>query len=124
MSLPNALSHIEARLQEMQTALLSSEPAEFEQAAKTLHATAVQLAQALQQAPDAPKDWPPEIHDRIRAIGQGLNLVRDQLARVLALTQQQAASLLPPSDAGVTYGSGRPGVANGATLARIYRAPG
>ena len=107
----------------MQTALLSSDPQKLEAATKTLHTTAVQLAQALQQAPDAPKEWPPEIHTRIRAIGAGLNLVRDGLARVLALTDQQTASLLPPTE-GVTYGSGRPGTLNGASLARIYRAPG
>lgn len=109
------LSAIEAQLQDMQTALLSLDPQALQALAQQLRDAAGALAQ-LQQA--APQGWTSEVRLRVQAIASALGLVRDQLARVLALTQQQAASLLPPLD-GVTYG---PQKTTGP--ARIYRAPG
>ncbi len=106
MAAQDPLSLIEAQLQELQAALLSSDPMGFEHGAQALRQAAAALAAAPASDPE-----------RIQAIARQLAQLRDQLARVLALTQQQAAALLPPVDA-VTYG----GPASNA--ARIYRAPG
>lgn len=112
MSLDDTLSLIEAQLQDMQAALLSSDPQVFEQTATQLRQAALMLAQALGAG------VPAGAAQRVQAIGARLSMVRNQLARVLALTERQAASLLPPVQ-GVTYGP-----SSGAQGARIYRAPG
>ena len=54
---------------------------------------------------------------RIQALGTRLALVRDQLARVAALADRQAATVLPPVEPS-TYGSPK------GSAARIYRAAG
>ena len=112
MSLDDTLSLIEAQLQEMQAALVSSDPQALEHAAAQLSQAAATLAQALAAG------VPAGVAQRVQAIATQLNLVRNQLARVLALTERQAASLLPPVQ-GVTYGP-----SSSAQGARIYRAPG
>ena len=112
MSIDNTLSLIEAQLQDMQAALLSSDPQTLEQTAAQLRQAAATLAQA------SGAGLPADAGERVQAIATQLNLVRNQLARVLALTERQAASLLPPVE-GVTYGP-----SSGARGARIYRAPG
>lgn len=110
------LSLIEAQLQELQAALLSSDAPALEQGAQVLRQAAAALLQAQSTQPLGPTHAA-----RVRALAGQLGQLRDQLARALALTQQQAQSLLPPID-DVTYGpdSGRAG----APGARIYRAPG
>lgn len=117
MSLDDTLTSIEAQLQHMHAALLSDDPLVLERTAPQLREAAIALAQALAQSP-----WgdgaPDSVAQRVQAIGRQLSLLRDQLARVLALTERQAASLLPPVE-GVTYGP-----ASGTVGARIYRAPG
>lgn len=113
MPLDDTLSSIEAQLQGMQAALLSSDPQTLERTAAQLRQAATTLAQAL--GPGAPQG----AAERVQDIARRLTLVRDQLARVLALTERQAASLLPPAQEGVTYG---PSMASPG--ARIYRAPG
>ena len=115
MSLDDTLTSIEAQLQDMQAALLASNPQAFEDTAVQLRGAAMALAQALAPVAGALE---PAATQRVQAIGRQLALVRDQLARVMALTERQAASLLPPVE-GVTYGP-----SSGAAGARIYRAPG
>ncbi|MBS0291674.1 MAG: hypothetical protein JSS01_04020 [Proteobacteria bacterium] len=112
-SLDDTLSAIETQLLDMQAALLSSDPQSLEQTAGELRQAATTLAQAL-----ASNLVPPGAGERVQAIAQQLGLLRNQLARVLALTERQAASLLPPMQ-GVTYGP-----STGAQGPRIYRAPG
>ena len=123
MSLEATLSTVEAQLQDVQDALLATDPLSLEKAATQLRGAATVLAQALGGA-DARKAPPTDDQTRrIRAIGTRLSALRDQLARLLALTERQAASLLPPVPGVVTYGSsglGQPGSQG----ARIYRAPG
>lgn len=115
MSLDDTLTSIEAQLQDMQAALLASNLQTFEDTAVQLRGAAMALAQALAPVAGALE---PAAAQRVQAIGRQLTLVRDQLARVMALTERQAASLLPPVE-GVTYGP-----SSGAVGARIYRAPG
>lgn len=102
---------IEAQLQQLQAALLSTDPLALEQGAQTLREAATVLLQLRGQGLDA------AAQQHLQALALQLSQVRDQLARVLALTQQQAATLLPPADT-FTYGP------SSATPARIYRAPG
>ncbi len=116
MSLEATLSTVEAQLQSVQDALLATDPLTLEKAAVQLRAAATELAQALGGSGVQPDDGQAR---RIRAIGARLPLLRDQLARVLALTERQTAALLPPVPGVVTYGGSR-----GQTAARIYRGPG
>lgn len=111
MAAQDPFSPIEAQLQALQAALLSSDPLTLEQGAQALRETAAALAQAQGQPLD-------ELGQaRLRTIARQLAHLREQLARVLALSERQAASLLPPVDP-VTYGP------TSSTPARIYRAPG
>ncbi|GAB2748039.1 hypothetical protein GCM10027019_28860 [Melaminivora jejuensis] len=102
---------IEAQLQQLQAALLSSDPLALEQGAQTLREAAAALVQLRGQGLDG------AAQQRLQALALQLSQVRDQLARVLALTQQRAVALLPPAES-FTYGPAS------ATPARIYRAPG
>ncbi|AVP56849.1 hypothetical protein [Pulveribacter suum] len=111
MAAQDPLSPIEAQLQQLQAALLSSDPLTLEQGAHALREAAAALVQARAQPLDEPAQ------QRLRTVARELSQLREQLARVLALSERQAASLLPPVDA-VTYGPAS------ATPARIYRAPG
>lgn len=126
MSLEATLSTVEAQLQDVQDALLATDPLSLEKAATQLRGAATLLAQALGGAAGGVggRTEPPSDDQarRIRAIGARLPALRDQLARLLALTERQAASLLPPVPGVVTYGSGLG--QSGAQGARIYRAPG
>lgn len=111
-SSPDPLSLIEAQLQDLQAALVASDALNFEQGAQALRQAAMGLAALQGLSHDA------QAAARIERLARQLLQLRDQLARVLALTQAQAATLLPPAET-VTYG---PSSAAGG--ARIYRAPG
>ncbi|GAA6121298.1 hypothetical protein [Acidovorax sp. FG27] len=124
MSLEATLSTVETQLQDVQDALMATDPLALEQAATQLRVAATTLSQALAGSGSGAQASPltEAQTQRIRAIGTRLPLLRDQLARLLALTERQAASLLPPAQGVMTYGSGPgQGAARGA---RIYRAPG
>ena len=115
-----SLSSIEAQLQDTQAALVATDPLSLEHAATRLREAAAAFAQALADAP-ARDAWPEAARQRVQAVAAGLGLLRDQLARVMVLTERQAASLLPPLE-GVTYG--KEGIAPTPVGARIYRSPG
>lgn len=122
MSLEATLSTVETQLQDVQEALLATDPLALEPAATQLRSAAMTLSQALACQAGTPLAPTDEQARRIRAIAARLPTLRDQLARLLALTERQAASLLPPAQGVVTYGNGTgQGSARGA---RIYRAPG
>ena len=110
---PSPLEALEAQVRELQEALVSARPADVERQAQAVRGATAALADWLARIPPPPE----ATRQRILALGAQLNGTRDQLARVLSLTSQQAASLLPPDDL-VTYGPA------GASKARIYRAPG
>lgn len=116
-----SLAAVEAQLQEVRTALLAADPLSLEPATAQLRAAALALAHALERAP-ARALWPEGAEARVKAIGTELTMQRDQLARLLALTERQAASLLPPLAGVATYGSNA--APRASTGARIYRAPG
>lgn len=112
---PSPLQLLEAQILELQTALVASDPARVEQHAQSVRRSMAALADWLTQTPAG--ELPPDTRQRALALGAQLSSTRDQLARVLAITSQQAASLLPPVET-VTYGSAA------SNKARIYRAPG
>ncbi len=116
MSLESTLSQVEAQLNQAQGALAALDPLTLENAIALLRHAAQAFAQALAAAPERSR-WPSGLAERVQAAAAQLGRLRDQLARVQALTAQQAASVLPPVD-GVTYGPSQ------ASLARIYRKPG
>jgi len=121
MPLEASLSAVEAQLQDVKAALLATDPLTLEKATAQLRAAATSLSQALERS-SARASWPEGVDRRVQAIGAELTMQRDQLARLLALTDRQAASLLPPVAGVATYGSNA--TTRPAAAARIYRAPG
>ncbi len=117
MPVGTPLERLEAALAELQASIASpSSPDGVPAHAQAVRAAMGALADWVAQTPaDAlPHDFAP----RMQALGAQLGSTREQLARVLAITGQQAASLLPPAEDAVTYGP------SSASKARIYRAPG
>ncbi|QEA12597.1 hypothetical protein [Comamonas flocculans] len=104
-----ALDTLEAALAELQAALAdpASPPHMLEQRAHALRQAMTACADALDGTPAA---WPPDAARRLHAVGARLASTREQLARVLAITAQQAASLLPHTQE-LTYGPGASGKA-------------
>jgi hypothetical protein len=117
----NSLSDIEAQLQEVEAALMATDPLTLEQAARRLREAVIACSQLMEDA-GASASWPESMARRMQALATRLGLLREQLARVQALTERQTAALLPPVQ-DVTYDmTGSPAPA--ANKARIYRAPG
>ena len=115
MPVGTPLEQLEAALAELQASIVSPSPDAVPAHAQAVRAAMGALADWIAQAPDSER--PHDFAARVQALGAQLGSTREQLARVLAITGQQAASLLPPADA-VTYGP------SSASKARIYRAPG
>ena len=116
MTFEAILAAAEEKVQAASDALLAADPLKLEQCSGLLRDAAAALAQLVQrqegtQAIDAASV------QRIQALGTRLALVRDQLARVAALADRQAATVLPPVEPS-TYGSPK------GSAARIYRAAG
>lgn len=115
MTFQAILAAAEEKVQAASDALLAADPIKLEQCSGLLRDAAAALAQLVQrqgaQAIDAGSV------QRIQALGTRLALVRDQLARVAALADRQAATVLPPVEPS-TYGSPK------GSAARIYRAAG
>lgn len=108
------LEQLEAALAELQASIASPNPDGVPAHAQAVRAAMGALADWVAQTPA--DTLPHDFTLRMQALGAQLGSSREQLARVLAITGQQAASLLPPADA-VTYGPAS------ASKARIYRAP-
>jgi len=115
MTLEQLIAGAEENAQAAADALLAADPLSLERCSTLLRESAAALAQA---APQGVTD--PALAKRLRALGERLSLVRDQLARVCALADRQAATVLPPAEA-PTYG-GKNGASG--TPPRIYRAAG
>ena len=113
MTLEQLIAGAEENAQAAADALLATDPLSLERCSTLLRESATALAQAA--GPQGLTD--PELAARLRALGGRLTLVRDQLARVSALADRQAATVLPPAEA-PTYGS------KASAAPRIYRATG
>lgn len=113
MTLEQILAGAEEKAQAAADALMASDAVALERCSTMLRESAAALAQAIEQ--QEPRTFDPALAARIRALRDHLSMVREQLARVAALADRQAASVLPPADAS-TYG------AAGSPAPRIYRA--
>lgn len=109
------LDTLETEIAHLQAALLGADPTAVEQQAQAVRSAITALADWLAKTPA--NSLPPATRQRAQQLGAQLGTTRDQLARAMALTSQQAGTLLPPVDP-VTYGP------NTGNKARIYRAPG
>lgn len=103
MAFTSPLEALEAALAELQAALVASDPEAVGTQAQAVRSAMSALSDWAAKTPAS--QWPPGMAARARHIGEQLGNTREQLARVLAVTRQQAASLLPPADA-LTYGPG------------------
>ncbi len=115
MDLEFLLTGTEDTVQAAAQALLAADAQALERSSELLRSAAGALAQILGQPGALPLSE--DQSQRLRALSTRLVQVRDQLARVTALTNSQAASVLPPTEK-ATYGSSTGGGA------RIYRALG
>jgi len=110
------LDQAEAHIQQAADALLASDTAQLEHSSSLLREAAALLSRAL-SGPAARAALSAQELARVRSVNERLGVVREQLARVLALADRQLASVVPQEPA-PTYGAGhRP-------TARIYRAAG
>lgn len=119
MQLEDALTAVEKHLDGVSAALLAADPQALESGSTQLRNASVQLSQALAQIPRQGA-LSAALQKRLQAVGAMLAVQRESLARLAAITDRQAAGLLPPADAAATYGSAMGG-RNAGSVARIYR---
>ncbi|MBT9514764.1 MAG: hypothetical protein IV104_20680 [Acidovorax sp.] len=124
MSLEESLSAVEQLIDKVSTALLAADPQSLEQHSTALRDAAAQFARVLEQSTARGMPLPASVKKRVDAIGDMLAIHRDNLARLSAVTDRQAAGLLPPSNAASTYGDGLNTRAAKPGVARIYRSAG
>ena len=100
MTLEKVLSSAEASAQAVSNALSTADPLQLEQCSAQLRDLAQLLAQALEHyGPLTPEQMP-----RVQALATLLARLREQLARVLVLSGQRTATVLPPENV-PTYGA-------------------
>lgn len=121
MSLEQSLHAVEQLVEKVSAALLAAEPAALEKHSTDLRNAAAQLSHALDQQSGRRLPISAPLKKRIAAVSAMLVVHRESLARLSAITDRQAAVLLPPSDVVPTYGDGRGVRPQSAGLARIYR---
>jgi hypothetical protein len=115
-SLEAALANVEQQVEAVSAALLATEPLVLELRSTALRQAAADLAEVMRHTHVG--SLPPDLAKRLQAVGASVDMQRDNLARVAALTDRQVAAVLPPSDA-PTYGARA-----GGTAARIYKSTG
>lgn len=93
MPLNQMLDGVEEQLAAVSAAMVAMDPATLEQSSMQLRQVAVQLAQALEGVQG--KALPADALRRIRKISDLLAVQRDNLARLSAVADRQAASVLP-----------------------------
>lgn len=118
MSLDATLSLIETQLQDIESALLATDPVTLEPAATQLRQAAVFLLETVNQARHAGAGLTADQTQRTQTIASRLHMLREQLQRLLALTERQVATILPSLES-VTYGEA--GNSVGTSGARLYR---
>jgi hypothetical protein len=116
LSLEAALANVETEVEAVSAALLATDPPVLELRSTALRQAAAELAEVMRRTHI--NALPPDLAKRLQAVGASVDMQRDNLARVAALTDRQVAAVLPPSDA-TTYGARA-----GGTAARIYKSAG
>ena len=119
MQLEDALTTVEHQLQVISAALLAADPQALETGSTQLRNAAAQLSQVMEQI-SRQGVVPAGLQKRLQDIGALLTVQRESLARLAAITDRQAAGLLPHADSAATYGSAMGG-RNAGSVARIYR---
>ena len=119
MQLEDALTTVEKQLQDVSAALLAADPQALETGSAQLRNAAAHLSQVMEQI-SREGVAPAGLQKRLQVVGALLAVQRESLARLAAITDRQAAGLLPPADAAATYGSAMGG-RNAGSVARIYR---
>lgn len=124
MQLTDSLAQAEAAVQALTAALAGTDAHALEASSTGLRDAFMSLAVLSQQQSRSGRALDPSLQQRIAAVGSQLGPLREQLARVSAMTGHQVAALLPshPS-ASPTYEAlaGRPARQS---PARIYRSEG
>lgn len=125
MSLEEPLIAVEQLLEKVSAALLAADALSLEKHSAALRDATVMFSQTLQQQSAQGEPIPAPMQKRIAAVSKLLVVYRENLARLSAVTDRQAAGLLPPSDsASTTYGDGRGGRVAQPGVPRIYRSAG
>lgn len=124
MSLEESLSAVEQLIDKVTAALLAADPQSLEQHSVALRDAAALFARVLEQSTAHGTPLPAAVQKRVETISGMLAVQRDNLARLSAVTDRQAAGLLPPSNAASTYGDGLSTRAAKPGVARIYRSAG
>ena len=107
-----ALQAVEQQLAKMSAALVAADALAAEQSSAQLRRDLEALIQASRSLQGQP--WPEALRPRMQAVSNQLAMQREQLARLGALVDRQAASILPPAEPAPTYGQA-------GSAARIYR---
>lgn len=121
MTLQEMLDSLDAVVQMVSASMQASDAVAIEQSSTRLRDAMVAFSQ-LSKRFNA-KDWTPELRERAAQLGDALNLMRDQMARLSVLAQRRAQALVPMSGDDTTYESrllGKPQAGQG--RARIYHA--
>ena len=95
MQLEDALTTVEHQLQVISAALLAADPQALETGSTQLRNAAAQLSQVMEQI-SREGVAPAGLQKRLQAVGALLAVQRESLARLAAITDRQAAGLLPP----------------------------
>ncbi|NVO06331.1 MAG: hypothetical protein HXX19_10575 [Rhodoferax sp.] len=101
------LDLVEQQFNQVAAFLASGDAARLQTASQELQALSVELARLLQTASQASPAGQKAIRQRVQAMAAGLQMLRDNLARQAAYTQQ-ALQVLLPTAAKSTYGGGNP----------------
>lgn len=119
MQLEDALSAVEKHLDSVSAALLAADPQALELGSTQLRNASAQLSQLMAQV-QRQGALSAALQKRLQEVGAMLVVQRESLARLAAITDRQAAGLLPPADPAATYGSAMGG-RNAGSVARLYR---
>jgi flagellar biosynthesis/type III secretory pathway chaperone len=99
------LDLVEQQFNQVAAFLASGNAPQLQTASQALQALSVDLARLLQMPANASPASQKAIRQRVVAMAAGLQMLRDNLARQSAFTQQ-ALQVLMPAQAKSTYGSG------------------
>ena len=121
MQLSEALEQIDGMIDLVNALVLENQPESTEQAIRQLR-DGMQAFAGLAQRFGADQFTPANVA-RMQAMSERLTQMRGHMAKVLAITSQQLATLIPEQAAQHTYGSSKqPGSA--ASVARMYHISG
>lgn len=120
MTLQEMLDSLDAVVQMVSASMRAQDPAALEQSSTRMRDAMVAFSQLVRRF--GADDWTPELRERAARLGEALNLLRDQTARMNALAQRRAQALVPMGDDATYERSLGNKPASGQGRARIYHA--